>query len=73
MSRRFVVTAIHGDTEVTSFGDPGPQFLHVAVSAENANGESIRFYRPLNNQPHVGDVVEFDELPESAAMTKEHP
>lgn len=42
------------------------------VSASNSAGESITFRRSLDDQPHVGDVVEFgEELPESAVVTQD--
>lgn len=74
MSRTFVVTAIEGHTEVSSFSDPGPCFVEVMVSAANNLGETIRFRRPLDDQPHVGDAFTFgEELPESAVYPRSTP
>lgn len=72
--RQFVVTSVRGHCDVTTFSDLGPRFVEVMVSAENHRGEHIEFRRLLDNQPHVGEVVEFGEdLPESAVMSKDLP
>lgn len=73
MSRRFVVTAIEGHCDVTTFGDIGPRYIEVVVSAENAHGETIRYRTPIGEQPDVGEVVQFEEIPDNAVMTKEGP
>lgn len=73
MSRTFIVTAIEGHVDITQLCDPGPQFAGVMVSASNAAGESVQFYRGLNDQPHVGEAVTFDEIPAGALMEKERP
>lgn len=61
MSRRFTVVSLHGHIDVTSFSDIGPIFVEVMCQAENANGERIEFRRTLNDQPRIGEVVEFEE------------
>lgn len=61
MRRTFVVTAIRGHHDATTLGAPGPQFLDVIVDAANSNDEQVTFIRPLDNQPHIGDIVEFDD------------
>lgn len=71
MTRAFVVTAIEGHLDITTYTDTGPRFAGVMVSAANATGEHITFHRSLQDQPHVGDTVEFDEIPDGAITTKE--
>lgn len=65
-TRNFTVTKIEGHTDVTAFDDIGPRFVEVIVSASNNLGESVTFRRPLDNQPSIGDVIHFDEVPPAA-------
>lgn len=71
MTRQFVVTAVQGHTDITKLSDLGPRYVEVMVDASNRYGESITFRRPLDDQPHVGDTVEFDDIPTSALFTKD--
>lgn len=62
MTRRFVVTGVHGHCEVTTFSDPGPQYIEVVVSLENNLGETAELRTPIDEQPKVGAIVDVPDF-----------
>jgi len=57
-TRTFAIVAIIGHIEVTSFSDPYPRFVEVAVTARNSADETVVIRLPIDSRPCVGDVID---------------
>jgi hypothetical protein len=63
VTRKFVVTAMHGHIEVTSFGHSTPSYVEVVVTAENVSDESIKLRYPIDTKLAIGDIIEIEATP----------